>query len=194
MSEIYHTDLTGDGTVQDVFPTASGQAAGKPGQYMRAVSPTQLTNLINGWNSTQAGTLTPAGQALAGAGLFTVAQLQALQATKPFLATPPVGAVGNGIFREVSATLAWPIKITERFSIEPSFSAFNVFNLANFGTEFGAMPYSLTPFAPNTNGPAGNVNGTSSGTTRESVRIRTGCGIFSLGASRQAEWGIRLNF
>ena len=180
--------------MQDIFPTDAGQAAGKPGQFMRSVSPTQLTDVINSWNSTAAGTLTPAGQSLVATGLFTTAQLQELQAYKPFLAPPPPGAVGNGIFREVSTTLAWPIKLTERFNIEPSFSAFNVFNLANFGTEFGAMPYSLTPFAPGSVGSAGSVNGTAAGSTRESVRTGTGSGIFSLGAPRQVEWGIRLNF
>jgi hypothetical protein len=193
-AEIFHSDLTGDGTVQDILPTSSGQAAGKPGQFMRSVSPTQLTNMINSWNSMTAGTLTPAGQSLVASGLFTTAQLQELQATKPYLAPPPSGAVGNGIFREVSTTLAWPIKITERFNIEPSISAFNVFNLANFGNEFGPLPYSLTPYTPGAIGNAGSVNGTASGSTRESLRTGTGSGIFSLGAPRQVEWAIRLNF
>jgi len=193
-AEIFHSDLTGDGSVQDILPTNPGQAAGKPGQFMRSVSPTALTNVINSWNSTVAGTLTPAGQSLVADGLFTTGQLQALQAYKPFLAPPPPGAVGNGIFREVSTTLAWPIKITERFNIEPSISAFNVFNLANFGNEFGPLPYSLTPYAPGAIGNAGSVNGTASGSTRESLRTGTGSGIFSLGAPRQVEWGLRLNF
>jgi hypothetical protein len=192
--EIYRTDLTGDGTVQDIFPTASGQAAGKPGQFDRSVSPTQLSNLINGWNSTSAGTLTPAGQALVGAGLFTTAQLQTLLATKPFVQSPPPGAVGDGVFREVSTTLAWPIKITERFNIEPSFSAFNVFNLANFGIETGGLATQFSPFTPGSTAPAGSVNGTAAGSTRESLRVGTGSGVFSLGAPRQIEWGIRLNF
>jgi hypothetical protein len=192
--EIFRTDLTGDGTDQDIFPTSSGQAAGKPGQFDRSVSPTGLANLINSWNSTTAGTLTPAGQALVGAGLFTVAQLQQLGAVKPYVAPPPPGAVGNGVFREVSTTLAWPIKITERFNIEPSFSAFNVFNLANFGIEGGALPNQTTPFAAGSTGSAGNVNGTATGLTRESLRTGTGSGVFSLGAPRQVEWGIRLNF
>jgi len=194
VGEIYRTDLTGDGTVQDIFPTAAGEAAGKPGQFGRSVSPTGLANLINSWNSTSAGTLTPAGQALVGAGLMTTADLQGLGGVKPFVAPPPAGAVGNGIFREVSTTLAWPIKLTERFSLEPSFSAFNVFNLANFGIEGGSLPNQVTPFAPNTVGTAGNVNGTALGSTRESLRVGTGSGVFSLGAPRQVEWGIRLNF
>jgi hypothetical protein len=192
---IFQSDLTGDGTVADLFPTASGQAAGKPGAFGRSVSPTQLANLINSWNSTVAGTaLTPAGQSLVAAGLFTTSQLQQLQATKPFVAPPPPGAVGNGIFREVSTTLAWPIKLTERFNIEPSVSAFNVFNLANFGSELGFIPYSQTPFPVGATGNAGSVNGTTSGPTRESLRTGTGSGVFSLGAPRQVEFGLRLNF
>ncbi|MFZ0283640.1 MAG: carboxypeptidase regulatory-like domain-containing protein [Terriglobales bacterium] len=192
---IFQSDLTGDGTVADIFPTSSGQAAGKPGAFGRSVSPTQLANLINNWNSTVAGTaLTPAGQSLVAAGLFTTGQLQQLQATKPFLAPPPPGAVGNGIFREVSTTLAWPIKLTERFNIEPSVSAFNVFNLANFGTELGFIPYSQTPFPSGATGNAGSVTGTASGPTRESLRTGTGSGVFSLGAPRQVEFGLRLNF
>jgi len=192
--EIFRTDLTGDGTVSDIFPTTPGEAAGKPGQFGRSVSSTGLANLINGWNSTTAGTLTPAGQSLVADGLFTTAQLQSLQATKPFIQAPPPGAVGNGVFREVSTTLAWPIKLTERFSLEPSFSAFNVFNLANFGIETGGLATAYTPFAPNSTAPAGSVNGTAAGSTRESLRVGTGSGVFSLGAPRQVEWGIRLNF
>jgi hypothetical protein len=141
-----------------------------------------------------AGTLTPAGQSLVAAGLFTTAQLQQLQATKPFLAPPPSGGVGNGIFREVSTTLAWPIKLTERFNIEPSVSAFNVFNLANFGQELGNLPFSQTPFPAGATGNAGSVNGTASGPTREALRTGTGSGVFSLGAPRQVEFGLRLNF
>jgi hypothetical protein len=192
---IFQSDFTGDGTVADFLPTAAGQAAGKPGAFGRSVSPTQLANLINSWNSTVAGTaLTPAGQSLVAAGLFTSSQLQQLQATKPFVAPPPSGAVGNGIFREVSTTLAWPIKLTERFNIEPSVSAFNVFNLANFGSELGFFPYSQTPFPVGATGNAGSVNGTASGPTRESLRTGTGSGVFSLGAPRQLEFGLRLNF
>jgi hypothetical protein len=187
--EIFRTDLTGDGTVEDVFPTF-----GKPGQFGRSVSPSGLSGLINTWNSTQAGSLTPAGQALVGAGLFTQSQLVQLGAVKPYVALPPPGEVGNGIFREVSMVLSWPIRIREGMTIEPSISAFNVFNLANFGRLNGLLNNQVTPFAPGTTGPAGNVNGTSTGLPRESVRTGTGSGIFSQGAPRQVEFGLRLYF
>jgi hypothetical protein len=192
--EIFRTDFTGDGTVSDIFPSSSGQAAGKPGQFMRSVTPSSLSNVINNYNSTQAGTLTPAGQALVGAGLFTIAQLQQLGGVKPFVAPPPPGAVGNGIFREVSMVLSWPIKLTERFSLEPSIAAYNVFNFADFGRLDGHLNNQVTPFAPGTTGPAGNVNGTSAGLSRDSVRTGTGSGVFSAGAPRQLEFGLRLNF
>jgi hypothetical protein len=191
--EIYRTDLTGDGTVQDVFP-GTGGTAGKPGQFMRSVSPSGLTNSISNWNSTQAGTLTPAGQALIAANLgFTTTDLQALGAVKPYVAPPPPGEVGNGIFREVSTVLSWPIKIGERFSIEPSIAAFNAFGFANFGRLDGHLvnaPF-LSQVPP---GPQGNVNGTTAGTPRDSVRIGTGSGVFSAGAPRQVEFGLRVNF
>jgi carboxypeptidase family protein len=191
---IFQTDLTGDGSVQDIFPT-SGCGAGKPGSFGRTLSATGLANDISSWNSSCAGTLTPAGQALVGAGLFTTAQLQALGATKPFVAAPPPGQVGNGVFREVSTVLAWPIKITERFNIEPSFSAFNVFNLANFTTMSGFLTNQQTPFTGGQTGAAGSINGTTGSiSSRNSVREGTGSGVFALGAPRQVEWGIRLNF
>jgi hypothetical protein len=191
---IFQTDLTGDGSVQDVFP-ATGCGAGKPGSFGRSLSATGLANQINSWNSSCAGTLTPAGQSLVAAGLFTTAQLQALGGVKPFVAPPPPGQVGNGVFREVSTVLAWPIKITERFNIEPSFSAFNVFNLANFTTMSGALVNQPTPFTAGSTGPAGSINGTTGAVdSRNSVRVGTGSGIFALGAPRQVEWGIRLNF
>ncbi|HKU27562.1 MAG TPA: carboxypeptidase regulatory-like domain-containing protein, partial [Candidatus Sulfotelmatobacter sp.] len=61
--EIYLTDLTGDGTVSDLFPI-NGGTVGQPGQFMRGVNGGSITQAISKWNTTQAGTPTPAGQAL----------------------------------------------------------------------------------------------------------------------------------
>jgi hypothetical protein len=191
--EIYRTDLTGDGTVGDIFPANTNHAAGTPGQFMRSITASNLTNAISNWNTTQAGTLTPASQALVTGGYFTTAQLQTLGAVKPFVQTPPAGEVGNGIFREVSSVLSWPIKIRERFSIEPSIAAYNVFGLANFGRLTGNLNVQTTPFTPGTPFLAGNVGGTTSA-NRDSVRIGTGSGVFSLGAPRQVEFGLKFNF
>jgi hypothetical protein len=198
--EIYRTDLTGDGTVSDLFPVNSSQSAGKPGQFMRSVNQNNLIDAISNWNSTQAGTLTPAGQALVGAGLLTTADMQALGGVKPFVATPPPGEMGNQPFREVSTVLSWPIKITERFSIEPSIAAYNVLGLANFTRLGGFLNNQVGPFAPGTYGPDGNVNGTIrthdglNPNNDISNKTGTGSGVFSNGAPRQVEFGIRINF
>ena len=200
--QIFRTDLTGDGTVQDPLPVNTGQSVGKPGQFMRSVNQNNLAQAVTNWNTTQAGSLTPAGQALVGAGYFTTAQLQTLGAVKPFVAPPPPGQIGNGIFREVSAVLAWPIKVTERFSIEPSISAFNVLGFANIGRLTGFLPNQVTPYAPGdiSGNPNGSVIGTVSSKdgnnpfANNSSRIGTGSGVFSNGAPRQVEFGLRINF
>jgi hypothetical protein len=198
--EIYRTDLTGDGTVGDPFPVNSTQSAGKPGQFMRSVNQNTLSNSIGNWNSTQAGTLTPAGQALVGAGYFTTAQLQTLGAVKPFVAPPPPGATGNHPFREISTVLSWPIKVTERFTVEPSIAAYNVLGFANYTRLIGNLTNQGTPFAPGQFGPDGNVNGTvlthdgNNPNNDVSSKVGTGSGVFSLGAPRQVEFGIKLSF
>jgi len=198
--EIFRTDLTGDGTVGDPFPVNSSQAAGKPGQFMRSVNQNNLSDSISNWNSTQAGTLTPAGQALVGAGYFSTSQLQTLGAIKPFIAPPPPGQMGNQPFREVSAVLSWPIKITERFSIEPSISAYNVLGLANYSRLTGFLNNQVVPYAPGLYGPDGSVNGTikthdgSNGNNDISSKTGTGSGVFSLGSPRQVEFGLKINF
>jgi len=167
---------------------------------MRSVNQNNLIDSISNWNSTQAGTLTPAGQALVGAGYFTTSQLQTLGAVKPFVATPPPGEMGNQPFREVSSVLSWPIKITERFSIEPSIAAYNVLGLANFTRLGGSLNNQVTPFAPGTYGPDGNVNGTirthdgNNPNNDISNKTGTGSGVFSQGAPRQVEFGLRINF
>ena len=194
--EIFRTDITGDGSVEDLFDPKGG--LGKPGQLGGggSISVGNLANAVSQWNNTVAGTLTPAGQALVSAGLFTTAQLQSLQAVKPWIAPPPPGAVGAAIFKEVSATLAWPIRITERINIVPSVSAFNLFNFANFAIPTDKINDSAVSLDQAILGgaAAGSVNGTSPGANRASLRVGTGSGVFSNGAPRQMEFGLKLNF
>ncbi|MGH9706539.1 MAG: carboxypeptidase regulatory-like domain-containing protein [Candidatus Acidiferrales bacterium] len=186
--EIFRTDFTGDGTVGDTFPAFSG-----PGQFGRSISANSLAAVVSNYNSTQAGTLTPAGQSLVGAGLFTSAQLQALGGVKPFVNPPPPGQYGNGMFREVSMIIAWPIKITETFSIVPSVSAYNVFNFSNFGILDGNLANQIG-FAPGTPGSVGSVSGTGDPASRDSLRIGTGSGVFSQASPREMEFTLKLNF
>ena len=71
--EIFRTDVTGDGTVGDLLPTT---LIGNTGKY----STTNLTKAIAFYDSNFAGKLTPAGQVLANAGLFSGQQLVVLGA------------------------------------------------------------------------------------------------------------------
>jgi hypothetical protein len=184
--EIFRTDLTGDGTVSDPFP-ANGRQVGQPGQFMRSVSGSSIGTAIDNWNTNQGNTATPAGQALIDAGLFRLDQLQTLGGVKPLLPTPPGNEASNTIYKEVSTVLSWPIKLGERFSIEPSISAFNVFNMGNFARLTGLL-----------SGASGTANGTTNSHANfadlNSVRIGTGSGVFAVGAPRQVEFGLRINF
>jgi hypothetical protein len=190
--EIFRTDLTGDGTVGDLINSAA-TGIGKPGTFMRGVSPGNLTQVINNFNSTfgNGTTLTPAGQALVNANLFTQAQLVALGAVIPTIAAPPANNAGNTYYKDVDTVVAWPFKIRERFTISPSVSFFNVFNFSNFGIVGGLT----SPLGQLTGGP-GSPNGTISGNdpTHNVLRDGLGSGAFAAGAPRQAEFGLRIDF
>jgi hypothetical protein len=181
--EIFRTDLTGDGTVGDLINSSSG--IGKPGTFMRGVSPGGLAGAISNFNTNVAGKITPAGQALVSAGLFRQDQLVSLGAVVPTISAPPANNAGNSMYKDVDTVLTWPIKIRERFTIEPSISFFNVFNFANFGPLNGVLSA----------GP-GSVNGTISGNdpTHNVNRAGLGTGVFAAGAPRQMEMGLRIDF
>ncbi len=89
-AQIFQSDLTGDGTTGDVLPGTN------IGSFGRSVNPSNINNYINSYNSKYAGQLTPAGQALVTAGLFSTLQLQQLGAVAPQLANAPAGQVGMG--------------------------------------------------------------------------------------------------
>jgi hypothetical protein len=190
--EIFRTDLTGDGTVGDLINSAA-TGIGKPGTFMRGVSPGNLSQVISNFNSSfgNGTTLTPAGQALVNANLFTQAQLVALGAVIPTLATPPANNAGNTYYKDVDTVVSWPFKIRERFTISPSISFFNVFNFSNFSALGG-----LTAPLGQLNGGPGSPNGTISGNdpTHNVLRDGLGSGAFAAGAPRQAEFGLRIDF
>ena len=178
--EIFHTDVTGDGTTGDILP---GQNIGT---FNRGVSPGGLNGVINAYNSSGAGKITPAGQALISAGLFTQAQLISLGAVTDKIQTAPTGEVGNGWLHQLDTKFAFPIKFRERFVLEPSLSIFNVFNFANF-----AISPSNT-LSGILDGSAGSVNGTTY--SQQANRAGLGSGVFQLGAPRQIEYGLRFVF
>jgi Carboxypeptidase regulatory-like domain len=185
VGEIYRSDLTGDGTTGD-FLNSAATGIGHPGSFSRSVSPKNLNAYINNFNNTvgNGATITPAGQALITAGLFTQAELISLGAVVPSVQPAPANNAGNGYYKDVDTIVSWPFKVRERLTISPSVSFFNVFNFVNFG-----------PLA-NLTGGGGAINGTEAGTNADTntVRIGRGSGVFAVGAPREAEFGLRFDF
>jgi hypothetical protein len=183
VGEIFRSDLTGDGTTGD-FLDSSATTIGHPGAFMRSVSPSTLNAYIGNFNSKVAGTLTPAGQALVTAGLFTQDQLVKLGAVVPTIQAPPANNASNGWYKDFDTILSWPFKFRERLTISPSVSFFNVFNFVNFGALGGLS------------GGDGAINGTVAGNNVSSntIRIGRGSGVFAVGAPRETEFGLRFDF
>jgi Carboxypeptidase regulatory-like domain len=194
--EIFRTDVTGDGTVG--YPAGEGGdivPGSNVGSFGRSISPSGLNGFINNYNSKSANQLTPAGQALVTANVFTQSQLSALGAVTPTIADAPPGNVGMGWLRSVDFRFAWPIKLRERFTIEPSVTAFNILNFANFDSSVNSLS-GILQASPGTS--VNNVTGFStncpSGTCRGGDRLGPGSGTFALGAPRQIEFGLKVAF
>ena len=188
---IFQTDLTGDGTVGDLAPGTN------PGDYMHSIKPNNLQNYINNFNSQYAGQLTPAGKAVVAAGLFTQAQLVALQADiRPIANLPQATAISLPWFRTMDANVSYPIKLSrvrEGLSLEPAIAFFNVFNLANYNTTepSGTLNDIDTSGAVNT--ATGFISGSTTGQLN-SQRTYRGVGTFDQGGQRSVEFELKLNF
>jgi hypothetical protein len=190
--EIFRTDFTGDGTIQDPLPGT------KFGAFDRSVNAAGLTALINNYNSTQGNQATPAGKLLIANGVMTLAQLQALGGVSPIICPPPPTSqagcsnspgsqVNFGWLRATDLKLAWRHTIKERYTVEPSVGIFNLFNFANFN-----LP-PTTMFGVLNGGGTGSINGTTR-SDEEAFRVGNGTGVYSLGSQRQIEFGLRLTF
>lgn len=181
--EIFSTDFTGDGTVGDPIPGT------KQGSFMRGVSLGDLANVVNNYNNTVANNPTPAGNVLISNGLFTLAQLQALGGVAPSLSPVVPGEVGLTWLKTFDMSLTWTGKVNVRereLSFQPSVSFYNLFNFANFNIPGNVLSGILT-------GGAGSLNGTNYADAN-SVRVGVGTGVFSLGAPRTIEFGMKLTF
>jgi carboxypeptidase family protein len=183
-AEIFLSDLDGDGVTEDPLPGTNRGAFGrsvKDGQALNA--------LISAFNQQAGnGTLTPAGQALVSAGLFTQAQLRSLGAVfnggGP-ISLAPNNQVGLDSFINTDVRLAWAYKLRERVEIQPMVEVFNLFNIANFDTPGNR----LTGFL---DGSPGSINGTSP--DLRSNRYGLGSGSFAPGIPRAFQFGIRVGF
>jgi hypothetical protein len=180
-AEIFHTDFNGDGTAPDVLPGTNR------GSYGRSLGcgASAINRAIDRYNSTQAGNLTPAGQALVDAGLFRRDQLVQLGAVSPTLARAPAGQVCLDSFLTTDVRVSRPFKFrSERITIEPAFEWFNLFNVANYDLPDNKLNGALDTAV-------GSVNGTIASNRPNRAG---GTGSFVLGAPRAWQLGIRVSF
>lgn len=133
-------------------------------------------------------------------GLFTSSQLKALGATTRTIAPPVAHNAGNGSLRTFDLTLGRPTKLPwlgGGISIEPTVSIFNLFNFSNFNNNTGEASNLIAGNLGSTQ-QNGTANGTStvmkSGFNRESMRAGNGSGVFSMGAARIIEYGLKFDF
>jgi hypothetical protein len=185
--DIFTSDWTGDGTGFGADDLSRGDPlpGTSAGAFGRTIKVGGLNNAISNYNNNFAGKLTPAGQALVNAGLFTPAQLTSLQGVMPTVQPAPAGQVGIDASRNFDMKASWPIRIKERLTIEPSVSIYNLFNFANFDP-------AQQPLSGILDGAAGSVNGTTY--ADRTNRVRPGSGVYWFGVPRIFEWGLRMTF
>jgi hypothetical protein len=201
--EIFRSDVTGDGTVGDVLPGTN------VGSFGRSVKPDQINTVINSYNSNAAGQLTPAGQALVGAGLFSQAQLVALGGVTQPLALAPKGQVGLSPRFTTDMYVSWQLRpkklihgLSERVIVEPQIALFNVFNFQNFDPGGNTLSGVLSGTVGSANGTTRHdqpgchpVNNPSPCTGRTNlVAPGSASGVNWYGVPRQWQFGVKLTF
>ena len=183
--QIFTTDRTGDGTIGDLVQGTN------PGAYSRGTSPGALNKLINNYNARYANTVTPAGQQLLTNGIFTAAQLQQLGGVQQSIAlAPATHPVESPTFRQVDASVLYPIKLPflgEGKRLEPGVAVYNVGNFGNYTlpANFGALT---------ANGQANFVNGPSDFSVKNADRVVRGSGTFASGTPRSIEYQLKFVF
>lgn len=193
--QIFQTDVDGDGTIGDLVPGTL------PGAYEHEIKGAGLNRLISTYNATQAGTLTPAGQALVTAGLFTPQQLIAANAVQQPIALGPNNPLNNAALRTFDLSANYPIRFNrfhEGLAIIPGVAMYNVFNMSNFGYIPGinsAATGTLINQANAVDGvPGGYYNGPSDQGTLNGARVTRNSGTFDQGGPRTTEFQLKLTF
>jgi hypothetical protein len=201
--EIFATDWLGSGLGSGGAPEPVPGT--QIGRFMRGTDMSNLHTVISNYNTHYAGQLTPAGlclvgnQACPGVGpipVMTQNDMNALGWVMPELATPSPYGVNFPWLKSLDFKAAWPIKLKvwERsFTVEPSASIFNVMNFSNSFLPGNLPLASLLPGGANGT-LAPNVVGGVTGAGLAPFRANFQSGTYALGAPRQFQFGLRIEF
>jgi hypothetical protein len=141
---MFTTDLNGDGGTggSPRFDLLPGLNLGQFGRGVKSIR--ELNQIITAYNQNVAGKLTPNGQALVTAGIFTEAQLRALKAVAPTIPLAPENNPNpfgsnpaNFDLRVTRPIKIEDAKFVKNLSIEPYFDVFNLFNRRGLGRYSG---------------------------------------------------------
>jgi hypothetical protein len=182
-AQIFQTDFTGDGTVGDLLPGTN------IGSFGRSVTPRNINHYILAYNNKYAGNLTPAGQALVTAGLFTQSQLQSLGAVAPAVALASGQQVGMGGLFFADLGLTYVLRIRERLTLQPSLTFYNVTNSQNYDEGSNVLSGILQTVGAVS---SGSANSTTYG--QRTTHVTLGSGVYGQGGPRVIEFGLKLTF
>lgn len=192
--DIFIDDFTGGGLQTYVSDPQGPILPGtNVGAFNRKFDGKTINYIIGKYNQNFAGQLTPAGQALVKAGLFSSAQLADLGAVGETIAPAPANQVSNDILRTFDFSINRPIRLwKESITITPSFGAFNILNAANYNNRAGVNGANV--IGGNLSGSPGSPNGTAGKINEQNFRVSAGSGVYAEGSPRQVEYGLRLVF
>jgi hypothetical protein len=197
--DIFQFDTAGDG--QTTLAPVPGSNIGSFGRDIKAGN---LNSFLQQYSNNFGNQLTPAGQALVNAGLFTQTQMQQLCAVTPSLspigncataepqlqlASAPNGNIGNDAFFTFDVRLGWtikPVRKLERLRFEPQAAFYNLFNRHNYNGPDALLAGTL-------DGGSTSINGATKA-TRLPLLTGLGSGVFALGAPRSMEFGFKVSF
>jgi hypothetical protein len=177
----FSTDLNGDARSNDLLP---GVTAGQFGRKVKSIE--EVNRAIADYNSRVAGTFTPHGDALIGAGLFTPDQLRRLSGVAPVvplipLTNPSPWHNSFTVNMRVQRLFAWEHGATV-WRLGPTLDVINVFNHApvnhysGLGGLFGQLNFDYAKAPP--------------GRQASDLSARVG----RLNGTRQLQIGLRLQF
>jgi hypothetical protein len=209
--EIFATDWLGSGLGSGAAPEPVPGT--QIGDFQRGINIDNLQSVINNYNHTYAGKPTPAGTCLLGntsqcpglvsanSAVLSPTDLTALGWVMPTIGAVAPNAIGIPWLKSMDLKAAWPIKLKEGVTIEPSASVFNLFNFWNAFLPGNSPSASLvpsnttctplcgaTPLAPNV------IGGVIQGSSLRPFRAGFESGTYALGAPRQFEFGLRISF